>query len=160
MIKICNSCHQHFLAIENECQNCTPQQSSLISKAPMLALILGLGVSCGDKNETDPSVTALYGDPGIDEDQDGYFMQEDCDDSDANTYPGAAELDSTTECMTDADNDGYGDMDSVSPIVAGTDCNDSDDNTNPAAEEIQDGIDNNCDGEVDEFVGDLYGVPE
>ncbi|MGB1013399.1 MAG: hypothetical protein ACPG4T_04630, partial [Nannocystaceae bacterium] len=32
----------------------------------------------------------------------------DCDDMSANTYPGAAELDSETLCMTDEDDDGYG----------------------------------------------------
>lgn len=32
----------------------------------------------------------------------------DCDDNDPYTYPGAAELDSTTLCLTDADQDGYG----------------------------------------------------
>ncbi len=33
----------------------------------------------------------------------------DCDDEDEFTYPGAAELESLTECMTDGDGDGYGD---------------------------------------------------
>jgi hypothetical protein len=44
-----------------------------------------------------------------DDDGDGYYScDDDCDDTDAYTFPGAAYLDSTTECMTDADGDGYG----------------------------------------------------
>ena len=35
-------------------------------------------------------------------------MAFDCDDADAMTYPGAAEMDSETACLTDADEDGYG----------------------------------------------------
>ena len=31
----------------------------------------------------------------------------DCDDADAMTYPGAAYLNSTTDCLTDADGDGW-----------------------------------------------------
>ena len=32
----------------------------------------------------------------------------DCNDADAMTYPGVAEMISKTECLTDADEDGYG----------------------------------------------------
>lgn len=34
----------------------------------------------------------------------------DCNDSDSDTFPGAAHLDSITECLTDSDNDGFGDF--------------------------------------------------
>ena len=43
-----------------------------------------------------------------DEDGDGFMACFDCNDADAMTYPGAAEMDSETECLTDADEDGYG----------------------------------------------------
>ncbi|MFM2160773.1 MAG: hypothetical protein RLZZ383_285, partial [Pseudomonadota bacterium] len=72
------------------------------------------------------------------------------------TFPGAAENDSATACMMDADQDGYGDDDrrmasrdvataivlaNVVPtesttITAGTDCDDSSGSDNPAATEI------------------------
>ena len=35
----------------------------------------------------------------------------DCDDTNADAHPGAADLDSTTECLTDSDGDGYGERD-------------------------------------------------
>ena len=66
----------------------------------------------------------------------------------------------TAVAMPDRDEDGYS-------IQAG-DCDDSDENIGPAILEVCDGIDNNCDGKVDEGVtlsfyhdgdGDLYGDP-
>ena len=56
-------------------------------------------------------------------------MDGDCDDSNPSAYPGAAELDSTYECMTDEDGDGWGDPDpSSGEVVPGTDCDDRDPN--------------------------------
>jgi hypothetical protein len=63
-----------------------------------------------------------------DEDDDGEigsnFDGTDCDDSSATTYSGAAELDSRTECMSDADDDGWGDDSPMAGVTAGTDCDD------------------------------------
>jgi uncharacterized protein (TIGR02145 family) len=106
--------------------------------------------------------------------------QGDCDDADATIYPGATEIldgidndcdgsvdedlcgngtiDSGEDCddgglndpasncyecqyFEDADNDGFN---------AYFDCNDFDASIYPGAEEIEDGIDNDCDGEIDE----------
>ena len=44
----------------------------------------------------------------------------DCDDNDEFSYPGAAESESATDCMTDADSDGYGDTTPPSGGVSGT----------------------------------------
>ena len=85
----------------------------------MLILLLGL-FSCVEKPR-------LH----IDDDGDGYSEFEgDCDDTNPNAYPGAAELDSTELCMVDNDGDGYGD-DSVEGLSGseghqGTDCDDND----------------------------------
>ena len=53
----------------------------------------------------------------------------------------------------DADEDGYFAEDDC--MVPNTDCNDFLSNTNPGADEIcNDGIDNNCDGDIDEYKGE------
>jgi hypothetical protein len=104
----------------------------------------------------------------------------DCDDANANIYPSASELcdgvdndcDDTVDegCYAnntyyrDADNDGYGDPEisvqaSTTPIgyvADNTDCDDSDVSINPGATEICDGIDNNCNGQIDEGVLNTY----
>ncbi len=90
----------------------------------------------------------------------------DCDDAVASTFPGTAQYDSSTACMADDDNDGYGATTAPSGGTAGTDCLDSDSSTNPGATEVCDGVDNDCDGTVDDGVlitwffdgdGDGYG---
>ncbi len=56
----------------------------------------------------------------------------DCDDSSAATYPGAAELDGT-ECMQDADEDGYGSDSPAGGGIPGTDCDDGEPTVFPGA---------------------------
>ncbi|MBK7755258.1 MAG: FG-GAP repeat protein [Deltaproteobacteria bacterium] len=81
----------------------------------------------------------------------GYTSDDqDCDDTDGDTFPGAASAESSTDCMTDGDGDGYGDDSPGGGVTAGTDCDDADASIHPDAEEIlDDGIDQDCD-EVDE----------
>ncbi|MBU1537713.1 putative metal-binding motif-containing protein [Myxococcota bacterium] len=58
-----------------------------------------------------------------------------------------------TNNVTDADNDGF--------TVAQGDCNDEDEDINPLAVEVPDGVDNNCDGFIDDdYDGDGYGVAD
>ena len=73
---------------------------------------------------------------------------EDCDDDSADTWPGAAELDSATGCLRDEDGDGFGAEHPPDPVEPGTDCDDRDGGISPAAsEQPGDGIDQDCDGE-------------
>ncbi|MES2641597.1 MAG: MopE-related protein [Myxococcota bacterium] len=97
----------------------------------------------------------------------------DCDDTDALTFPGATELcdlkdnncdasvdEGSPDARTyygDADADGYGDL-AVSVeacgapagyVEDGTDCDDADAASSPGATELCDGVDNDCDAEID-----------
>ncbi|MCB9762737.1 MAG: hypothetical protein H6739_23250 [Alphaproteobacteria bacterium] len=127
----------------------------------------------------------------IDVDGDGYYETEDCDDADATVYPEAPERcdgvdqdcdgqvdeDVQDTFYADADGDGFGDPDM--PIVAcelpphaarnAEDCDDSDGSVHPYTAETCQGIDDDCDGLVDEGVtltwytdadGDGYGDAE
>ncbi len=98
----------------------------------------------------------------------------DCNDTDPNVHPGAAEVcnDADDNCdgqadnglpfedfFADADGDGYGDPNSTpvhscqatlaGHVANSTDCNDQDATVHPGATEICNGIDDNCDGQVD-----------
>ena len=80
-----------------------------------------------------------------DYDKDGFTEEDgDCDDSNSFIYPGSAEFDPEV-CGPDKDGDGYADIE-----AGGRDCNDSSNEQYPAATEICDGLDNDCNGVVDD----------
>ncbi len=97
--------------------------------------------------------------PLVDTDGDG--LEDSADNCPSVSNADQADLDGDgigNACDSDADGDGY--------TVASGDCNDADATLSPAIAEICDGIDNNCDGSVDEGVtttfyldsdGDGYG---
>jgi hypothetical protein len=87
-------------------------------------------------------------------DGDGYISLatggDDCDDDDAFTFPGAAEAEEDDGiCARDADEDGYGDEDATGDVEPGTDCDDADADVYPGSAESWDGVDQDCDGRVD-----------
>jgi hypothetical protein len=115
----------------------------------------------------------------IDADGDGVISTEDCDDNNMDVFPGAIELcdQLDNDCnglvddglsldlvFEDADADGFGNPDMFIEtcdvpqgyVFESSDCNDADATINPAADEICDELDNNCDGQINEEIGDLY----
>jgi large repetitive protein len=110
-----------------------------------------------------------------DADGDGYPAELDCNDGDADVHPGADEVCDGTDqdCdgevdegvktlfYTDADRDGWGQDATVeacslpdNAAEAPGDCDDTDSAINPDAPELCDGVDSDCDGEVDEDAED------
>ena len=129
----------------------------------LLAVLVGCTGEPSTDDPTPPDTEAPVtdtGEPSPDADEDGHRVRDgDCDDDDPDTFPGAAEAESATDCMTDADGDGWGADTPAEGVSAGTDCDDGD-----AAlqhdDADQDGY-STCDGDVDDGEATVYpGSPE
>ncbi|MCK6517316.1 hypothetical protein L6R46_19925 [Myxococcota bacterium] len=141
-------------------------------RTPTLFTLFAL-TACGDKEPSDvvePADSAV--EDTIDGDGDGSTAELDCDDADPGVFPGAVEvcdgLDNNCDGETDegvlstyyadSDGDGHGDPDVLGLACAlpggyvetALDCDDGDAGRSPDAEERCDGLDNDCDGDVDE----------
>ncbi len=131
-------------------------------------------VACGDADDiigpSDPDPNSILPADQYDVDEDGYAATDDCDDGNAQVYPGAPEVcdEVDNDCDDEVDepdaedaetwyidNDGDGFGSSEETIVAcdlptgyaanDQDCDDDDAATNPLGSEICDGLDNDCD---------------
>jgi hypothetical protein len=130
-------------------------------------LLLLLAVGCTDPADPPPK-------HGVDSDGDHFDEVDDCDDTDAEVNPDAREVcngvdddcsgvvdDEAIDAPTwypDADGDGYGD-DTAGQVACdhpegliqeGGDCDDADAAISPDAFETCDGVDEDCDGEIDD----------
>ncbi|MBN1335082.1 MAG: FG-GAP repeat protein, partial [Deltaproteobacteria bacterium] len=135
---------------------------SLLTATALLALLL----SCCDSQEEDDTA------PEADADSDGWTVADgDCDDADPAVHPGADEriadgidqdCDGGDTCWQDTDVDGDGwswtetvsskDLDCTDPgeSAFGGDCDDADPAVHPDANDVINGIDDDCDGFIDE----------
>ena len=124
------------------------------------------------------TLTAVFVTNNEDLDGDGFVSDVDCDDANANIFPGAEEICDNIDnnCdgqideglalayYQDLDGDGFGDPEisitsctgQVGYTLNNTDCDDNNMNINPGATEICDGLDNNCDGQIDENILSTY----
>ena len=124
-------------------------------------------------NEVSDEVITIW-----DADGDGYFCGEDCDDSNSNINPGEAEIcdGQDNNCdgeidegvlrgfHLDADGDGFGRADLAAEaceapdgmVQNGSDCDDEDAGIFPGSLEVCDGIDNDCDGQIDDGLGNWW----
>ena len=141
----------------------------------MLLLLLACTTNSSKINEPSIEGTLL-----VDADGDGFLADEDCDDNDDLIHPSATELcdgldnncngqadeDVQISFYVDVDNDGFGNP-SISTDACeapsgfssnALDCDDSNAETYPSAEELCDNLDNDCDGEIDNGLGELYYV--
>ena len=145
-----------------------------------LICLISLLAACRSMPDTKVGEDGLTTDGLLNEDSDGdgVYGDDDCDDQDASIGPGAEEIcdgvdnncDGTVDegvmstWYIDSDGDGFGDPTETieaceapeGAVPNATDCDDTDATIWPGAEEICDELDNDCDGNIDEELGDTW----
>jgi hypothetical protein len=122
---------------------------------------------CNESTSTCQSMCEASGDADMDGHRAAACGGDDCDDADANRFPGNVEVcdttahdedcDATTFGTRDLDGDSYVDalccnVGSSGTRQCGDDCNDARRDVHPTATEACDGFDNNCNDTIDEGV--------
>ncbi len=150
-----------------------------MSAARLLLLGMTVGLAaCRAESVATSGKEALENISRDDLDADGSPSGEDCDDQDASTFPGAEEVcdgvDNNCDGVVDegvmltwyadADADGFGDAEAafaacappMGTVANADDCDDADATIWPGAPETCNGVDDDCDVEVDEDVGAVW----
>ncbi len=134
--------------------------SSPVSGA--LLVLLGALAGCNGKSDSGPAQTDDSAAP-VDVDGDGYIAAtaggDDCNDADPTIHPGATDawydgIDSDCAGNDDYDQDGDG----VDAAPVGPDCDDLDATAFPGNAEVCDGVDNDCNGTVDDNATDAVAL--
>ncbi len=167
--------------LPESCATCVAQRYVCILESCLAQCVGGFGAPPCVECVNATCNAAYFACAGFtDNDGDGVVAELDCDDSDPNVFPGANEICDTidndcdglidetpTTYYADLDGDGWGDENNTveggcSPPNGATsqvgDCDDSDPDIYPGAPEICNGIDDDCDGEVDDNAGIAYYV--
>lgn len=151
----------------NGAERCAPDASAALGNgcAPALAHPCDDGGVC---NERTDSCTASCPDADGDAHTDSGCGGDDCDDADANRFPGHEEVcdvaghdedcDPRTFGVRDADHDGDPDALCCNGTTCGTDCDDTRSGVHTNATEACNMIDDDCDTAIDEGVLQLYYV--
>ena len=131
---------------DNNCDGTLDEDSALDASAWYLD---GDGDGYGAGSASGPSCDAPA----------GYVLYDgDCNDNDPTYHPGATESDCTDANDYNCDGSvGHADLDGDG-FAACEDCDDNDAAANEAAAEVCDGIDNDCDGDIDAADGNLTGA--
>jgi len=149
--------------IDLELGEVTPDTQGIVHLATTLSpgthTVTLAAVDAAGFSSEDASAVTVIADETIpaDDDGDGVPADEDCDDGDPSAYPGAEEICDgvDNDCDTIVDNrdidlDGY--IDALCPDygTGADDCDDDNADVYPGAPELVDGLDNNCDTDIDE----------